>query len=177
MLKLSLTTVNPSKVSAVIGLLCQICCQSKPFLKARLHDLAVHTHFIWFSPGRGGLQVVQKWPISSFGLTPNKWVGLRSHVFDYETWKSLLFPCYRLQTSDFWSSYNQNLKINILHPCSKFLASAKLGLAHYDSFCGGGSQFILLCISCNLFIWHIICYFHSHFPCAGMKIGRFLGNF
>ena len=38
--------------------------------------------------------------------------------------------------SDFLSSYNQNLKINIFTP----LATAKVGLAHYDSFHGGGSQ-------------------------------------
>ena len=28
----------------------------------------------------------------------------------------------------------------MLHPCSKFLATAKVGLAHYDSFRGGGSH-------------------------------------
>ena len=31
-------------------------------------------------------------------------------------------------------------KSTFSHPCSKFLATAKVGLAHYDSFCGGGSH-------------------------------------
>ena len=42
--------------------------QCKIFLKSRLHDLAVHTRFIWFSPNRGGVQAVQKLPILGFGL-------------------------------------------------------------------------------------------------------------
>ena len=32
------------------------------------------------------------------------------------TWKSGLFPCYRLKINDFLSSHNQNLKINIFTP-------------------------------------------------------------
>ena len=66
--------------------------------------------------------------------------GLKHHVFDHETRKSGLFPCYRLKINNFLSSYNQNLKIDTFTPCSKFLATAKMGLAHYDSFCGGGSH-------------------------------------
>ena len=30
---------------------------------------------------------------------------------------------------------------HIYTPCNKFLATAKVGLIHYDSFCGGGSHF------------------------------------
>ena len=49
-------------------------------------------------------------------------MGLTNHVFDHETRKSRLFPCYRLKINDFLSSYSQNLKIDIftlLHqiPC------------------------------------------------------------
>ena len=43
-------------------------------------------------------------------------MGLKTHVFDHETRKSVLFPCYRLQINDFWSSYNQNLKFDISTP-------------------------------------------------------------
>ena len=35
--------------------------------------------------------------------------GLKYHVFDHETRKRGLFPCYRLKMNDFLSSYNQNL--------------------------------------------------------------------
>ena len=73
-------------------------------------------------------------------LCESKRVGLKTHVFDHETLKSGLFPCYRLKINDFLSSYNQNLKSTFSHPCSKFLATAKVGLAHYDSFHGGESQ-------------------------------------
>ena len=38
-------------------------------------------------------------------------------------------------------------KSTFSHPCSKFLATAKVGLAHYDSFRGGGSY-----IRCTLFV-------------------------
>ena len=67
--------------------------------------------------------------------------GVKSHVFDHETRKSGLFPCYRLKINDFLSGYNQNLKIDIFTPLQQFLATAKVGLAHYDSFRGGGSHF------------------------------------
>ena len=43
-------------------------------------------------------------------------VGVKNHVFDHETRKSGLFPCYRLKINDFLSSYNQNLKIDIFTP-------------------------------------------------------------
>ena len=46
----------------------------------------------------------------------NNRVGLKNHVFDHETRKSGLFPCYRLKINDFLSSYNQNLKIDIFTP-------------------------------------------------------------
>ena len=32
------------------------------------------------------------------------------------------------------------------HPCGKFLVTAKVGLAHDDSFCGGGSHLIKMII-------------------------------
>ena len=72
-----------------------------------------------------------------------KIIGLglkKSHAFDHETRKSGVFQCYGLKMNDFLSSYNQNLKIRHFHThlCSKFLATAKVGLAHYDSFRGGG---------------------------------------
>ena len=38
------------------------------------------------------------------------------HVFDNETRKSGLFPCYRLKINDFVSRYNLNLKIDIFTP-------------------------------------------------------------
>ena len=69
-------------------------------------------------------------------------VGLKNHVFDHETWKSGLFPCYRLKINDFLISHNQNLKINIFTPQCKFPATAKVGLAHYNSFCDGGSHIL-----------------------------------
>ena len=66
--------------------------------------------------------------------------GVKNHVFDHETRKSGLVPCYRLKINDFLSSYNQNSKSTFSHLCSKFLATAKVGLAHYDSFHGGRSH-------------------------------------
>ena len=117
MLKLSLETMN--LINSLFSLACcfKFSCQCKLYLKTRLHDLAVHTRFVCISPNRGGVQVVQKRPISGFCLTPNNRVRLKkNHVFDHETWKSVLFPCYRLQINDFWSSYNQNLKIDIFTP-------------------------------------------------------------
>ena len=42
--------------------------------------------------------------------------GVKNHVFDHETRKSGLFPCYRLKMNYFLSSYNQNLKIEIFTP-------------------------------------------------------------
>ena len=42
--------------------------------------------------------------------------GLQNHVYDHETRKSGLFPCYRLKINDFLRSYNQNLKIDIFTP-------------------------------------------------------------
>ena len=68
------------------------------------------------------------------------WWGLKNHVFDHETRESGLFPCYRLKINEFLSSYNKISKSTFSHPCSKFLATAKVGLAHYDSFRGGGSH-------------------------------------
>ena len=41
---------------------------------------------------------------------------LKNHVFDHETRKSGLFPCYRLKIIDFLSSYNQNLKKDSFTP-------------------------------------------------------------
>ena len=39
--------------------------------------------------------------------------GEKNHVFDHETRKSGLFPCYRLKVDDILSNYNQNLNIDI----------------------------------------------------------------
>ena len=69
-----------------------------------------------------------------------KTMGLKNHVFECETRKSGLFLCYRLKINDSLSSYKQNLKIDIFTPLQQILATAKVGLAHYDSFRGGGSQ-------------------------------------
>ena len=43
-------------------------------------------------------------------------------------------------------------KSTFSHPCSKFLAAAKVGLVHYDSFRGGGSHIsaYVLSLICNL---------------------------
>ena len=41
---------------------------------------------------------------------------LKNHVFDHETRKSRLYPCYRLKINNFLSRYNQNLKIGIFAP-------------------------------------------------------------
>ena len=43
-------------------------------------------------------------------------MGLQNRVFDHETRKSGLFPCYRLKINDFLSSYSQTLKIDIFTP-------------------------------------------------------------
>ena len=43
-------------------------------------------------------------------------MGLENHVFDHEIQKSELFPRYRLTINDFFSSYNQNFKIDIFTP-------------------------------------------------------------
>ena len=84
--------------------------------------------------------------VEDFHVKTIGWV-LQNHVFDHESRRSALFPCYRLQINDFLSSYNQNLKIDISHPCSKFFAAAKVGLAHYDAVRGGGSH--KLCSLCK----------------------------
>ena len=52
--------------------------------------------------------------VEDFCVKTIGWV--KNHVFYHETWKSGLFPCYRLKINDFLSSYNQNLKINIFIP-------------------------------------------------------------
>ena len=67
---------------------------------------------------------------------------LKNHVFDHGMQKSGLFPCYRLKKNDFLSSYNQNLKIDIFTFLQQIPSTAKIGLAHYDSFCGGGSHIV-----------------------------------
>ena len=59
---------------------------------------------------------MQIWPVSDLSLTPNNGLGLKNHVFEHDTWKSVLFPYYRLQINDFWNSYSKNLKINIFTP-------------------------------------------------------------
>ena len=53
----------------------------------------------------------------------------KNHVFDHETWKSGLFPCYRLKINDFLSSYNQNLKIHIFTPLQQipYYCKSRLG--------------------------------------------------
>ena len=61
----------------------------------------------------------------------------REHVFDHETRKSRLFPCYRLKINDFLSSFAKISKSIVSHPYGKILATAKVGLAHYDTFRGG----------------------------------------
>ena len=45
-----------------------------------------------------------------------------------------------LQTKDKRYLKQLQSKSTFSHPCSKFLATAKVGLAHYDSFRGGGSR-------------------------------------
>ena len=59
--------------------------------------------------------------------------------------KSGLFPCYRLKIKqtkkDFLSIYNQNLKVCIFTTLKQIRCNCKVGLAHYDSFRGGGSHF------------------------------------
>ena len=50
-------------------------------------------------------------------LKEQGWV--KNHVFDHETRKSGLFPCYRLKINDFLSGYNQNLKIDLFTPLQK----------------------------------------------------------
>ena len=42
--------------------------------------------------------------------------------------------------NDFLSNYNKISKSTFSHPRSNFLATAKVGLAHYDSFRGGESH-------------------------------------
>ena len=44
-------------------------------------------------------------------------------------------------------------KSTFSHPFSKFLATAKVGLAHYDSFSGGGSH---VCVYIELILWMCI---------------------
>ena len=95
--------------------------------------------------------------------------GIKNHVFDHETRKSGLFPCYRLKINYFLSSYNQNLKMDIFTPCSKFLAAAKVGLAHYDSFRGGGSQLWVPYLAILLiWSWHPCDIFSMKRECSGI---------
>ena len=67
-------------------------------------------------------------------------MGLENHVFDHETQKSWLIPCYRPKINDFLNSYNQNLKIDIFTPLQQIPCYCKSSLAHYNSFCSGGSH-------------------------------------
>ena len=55
----------------------------------------------------------------------NNRVGLKNHVFDHETRKSGLFPCYRLKINDFLRSYIQNLKIDLFIPLQQIPCSCK----------------------------------------------------
>ena len=41
--------------------------------------------------------------------------GLKNHVFDHETRKREVFPCYRLKINDFLSSYNQKSQNRHFH--------------------------------------------------------------
>ena len=50
---------------------------------------------------------------------------LKNRIFDHETRKSGLFPCYRLKINDFLSSYNPNLKINIFTPLQQISCYCK----------------------------------------------------
>ena len=55
--------------------------------------------------------------MTNFGLlVSHPTIGWVKNVTDHKTRKSVLFPCYKQQTNNFWSSYNQNLWIDFLHP-------------------------------------------------------------
>ena len=53
--------------------------------------------------------------VEDFYVKTKGW-GFKNHVFDHETQKSGLFPCYRLKINDTSRSCNQNLKIDIFIP-------------------------------------------------------------
>ena len=91
-----------------------------------------------------------------------------------------LFPCYRLKINDFFSSYNQIPQSIASHPCSKFLATAKVGLAHCYSFRGGGSHlslnnpsflllllllFFVFCFLLLFFFWFVCLFGFFLFAC------------
>ena len=63
-------------------------------------------------------------------------MGLKSHVFDHETRKSRLFPCYRPNINDFLLSYNQNLKIDIFTPLQRIpcYCKSRLGTLRLNSW-------------------------------------------
>ena len=88
-------------------------------------------------------------------------MGLKNHVFDHETRKSGLCPCYRLKINDFLSSYYQNLKIDIFTPLQQIPCYCKSRLAHYDSFRGVGSHISRIAAVFFLFLssLHLMCYF------------------
>ena len=69
----------------------------------------------------------------------------KNHVFDHETRKSALFPCYRLKTNDFLSSNNQKSQNWHIHtPAVKSLLLRKKARHITTHFVVQGHTYILI---------------------------------
>ena len=64
------------------------------------------------------------------------------HVFEYggTTYGTFGKTCFKLKINHFLSSYPKSQNRHFHTPSSKFLATAKVGWAHYNSFHGVGSH-------------------------------------
>ena len=99
----------------------------KPFSNQRTSDRATCFWIWWYD-------IVHFWENLLWTLKTSM---LKKSCFDHETRKIELFPCYGLKISTTKIS-----KSTFSHPHSKLLATAKVGLAHYDSFRGGVSHIV-----------------------------------